>query len=139
MANNLATIARSSYCMDKNIALRAYESYRSGKKIIVDINRLTATCTFFCTRSHVYTCTRQFLCYPKKFRVIIGKNFISVHNTSLVKCRVYNKQYTRTRMVSKGVYENLCIRSKVPKNTVAVNLLIIINCNFIVWTTRCIR
>jgi len=50
----------------------------------------------------------NFLC--KKFRTIISKNFISVHNTILVKYRVYNKMYTKTRMVSTGVYKNLYIR-----------------------------
>jgi len=37
MANNLAAIARSSYCMAGNNALHAYDLYRSEKKIIVDI------------------------------------------------------------------------------------------------------
>jgi len=76
---------------------------RQGQKFVVDINMLTATCTFFCTRSNVHTC--NFLCYPKTLRAIISKNFISVYDTSLVKYRMYNKMYTRTKMLSKGVYK----------------------------------
>jgi len=38
----------------------------------------------------------NFRCYPKKFKAIIGKNFIYVYDTSLVKYRIYNKMYTRT-------------------------------------------
>jgi len=49
----------------------------------------------------------------KNFRAIIGKNLMSVHDTSLVKYRVYNKMYTRTRTVSTVVYKNLYIRSLV--------------------------
>jgi len=36
---------------------------------------------------------------------MIGRNLISVHDTSLVKYRVYNKMCARTRMVNKGVYK----------------------------------
>jgi len=42
--------------------------------------------------------------------------------------------YTRTMMVSTGVYKNPYIWSKVAENTVAVDLSIIIYCDFIVWT-----
>jgi len=54
----------------------------------------------------------DFVCYPKKFRATISKNLIFqlVHDTGLVKYRVYNKMYTRTRMVSIGVYKNLHIQ-----------------------------
>jgi len=45
------------------------------------------------------------LCYSKKFRTIIGKNFIAIHDTSLVKNHVYDQMYTRTRTVRKGVYK----------------------------------
>jgi len=46
----------------------------------------------------------------KKFTAIIGKYFISVHDTGLVQYRVYNKTYTGTRMAStKGVHKYLYI------------------------------
>jgi len=38
---------------------------------------------------------KRFHCDSKKLWNYIGKNFISIHDTSLVKYRVYNKMYTR--------------------------------------------
>jgi len=66
----------------------------------------------------------------KSLELYLAKNFISVHDTSLVKYRVYNEMYARTRMVS---HYSVSIRPpvKVPKNTVAVDLLIN-SCDFIV-------
>jgi len=57
MANHLAAIGRSSYCMAENNALRVYESYSPEKIIMVDINRLTASYTLFYTQNNVHTCT----------------------------------------------------------------------------------
>jgi len=34
-----------------------------------------------------------FLCYPKKFRALIGRNLISVNDASLVKYRVYDATF----------------------------------------------
>jgi len=45
-----------------------------GKKIIVDIIRLTAQREHFFVQENV-------VCYSKKFRAVIGKKFISVHDT----------------------------------------------------------
>jgi len=56
IANILAAVARSSYCIVANNALRAYESYRPGKKNFVDITGdMTVTCTLFCAQSNVHT------------------------------------------------------------------------------------
>jgi len=59
MANNLGAVARSSYCIAANNALRACESYRSGKKIIDDINM-----SYDCHGVHffVYEVISIFLC-----------------------------------------------------------------------------
>jgi len=78
MANYLVAIVQSSYCMAGNNALLVYESYRPGKKIIVDINKLITTCTFFVHEVISIRVQENSLCNPKKFRAIIGKNFISV-------------------------------------------------------------
>jgi len=45
------------------------------------------------------------------FTVIIGENFVSVHDTSSVKYRVYNETYTRTKTVSTGVYIQRLVKS----------------------------
>jgi len=43
----------------------------------------------------------------------MGEYFVSVHDTSLVRHRVYDEMYTGTRTVSKGAYENLYTRAPV--------------------------
>jgi len=124
--------------MTEKNALRAYESYRTGKKIIVDITGQLPCVYFFTHEVMSIRVHRNFICYLQKFRAIIGRNFISVHGTSLVKYRVYNIIYARTSKVSKGINKNLYIRPlvKVSRNTVAINLLLLIYCDFIVWKTR---
>jgi len=60
----------------------------------------------------------------KKFRSIFGKNFISVHDSSLIKYRVYNEMYARTRMVNKECVRK-CVHiasGKSRENIVAVDL-----------------
>jgi len=72
---------------------------------------------------------------------MVGKNFISVHDTSLVKHSVCNETYARTRTVSKG-------RVRKPVHTAFGQMFRKIcrgshylfkkkgNCDFNVWTTR---
>jgi len=94
MANNLAAIARSSYCTAGNNVLRDYEPYdRPGeKKITVDINRSTVTCTYFCTR---------------KFRMLSKKSLERRSaETSTSRCGVLRYPYTSLEHV-------LCVCSAV--------------------------
>jgi len=118
MTNNLAAIARSSYYMTGNNVLRFHESYRPGKKNIVDITGwLPRVYIFFFVHEVMSILVyKNCICHPKKIIIIISRNIISVRDTSLVKYRVYNKMYTKTRLVIKGVHTNLFIRSLV-KNT----------------------
>jgi len=54
---------------------------------MVDINRLTVTCTLFSTRSNIGACTRTFFMLSEK-NVQLKLAKTSVHDTSLVKHRV---------------------------------------------------
>jgi len=86
------------------------------------------------------------ICYPKKFRAIIGRNYISVHDTGSVKYRVYSIKCTpEQERVSTGVYENLYIQPLVRspekhRDSRPVNWKM--NCDVITricWRFKCIR
>jgi len=97
---------------------------RTGRrqKIIVDNKQIV--CHVYIFFAHVVTSILvhdNCIWCSKKFRAIIGRNFISVHDTGPVKHRVYNKMCApeQERRV-KCVYTNLHTRplwSKVPENT----------------------
>jgi len=139
-ANNLALIARSSYCVAGNNDLRDYESRRSGKKLIVDITGWPSRVYFFAHEVMSVLVHENVSCYLKKFRAIICKNFILCTRHQFGECcRVYNEMYTRTRTVSKGVYTKICtyggLWSNVLEKTATVDRLTMVNCDSIVWTT----
>jgi len=85
----------SANTLGKEFRLKKKDKETNGKTILTKFmtKKLLPRVTFFALEVMSILVYKNCLCYPKKFRAIIDKNFISVHDTSFflnITCTIRN-------------------------------------------------